>query len=85
MSKTKDEAGDEPVEFVEVVALDIGFYGGNRRRKGDRFSVPEGARASWFKPVSEVGKEQGGNAPDDEQPKTLSQMAKAKPKGPVTN
>lgn len=70
---------------VEVVAMDTGFFGGNRRRKGDRFGVPAGTKAAWFKPVADVSEEQGGEAKEDEQPKTLSQMAKTKPKGPVTN
>jgi hypothetical protein len=83
MSTDKDEGA--AASHVEVVATDTGFFGGNRRRSGDRFTVPAGTKSSWFKPVGEVDAEHGGEAPVDEQPKTLSQMAKTKPKGPVTN
>lgn len=36
---------------MKVRATKIGFYIG-RRRAGDVFDVPEGAKASWFEPVA---------------------------------
>lgn len=38
---------------MEVVAIDDGFHDGNRRRKGARFSVPDGETAKWFVPVNQ--------------------------------
>lgn len=37
---------------MKVKAKALGFYGGSRRRPGEVFEVPEGARAKWFEPVS---------------------------------
>jgi hypothetical protein len=36
---------------MKVVATEFGFHGGTRRRAGTEFDVPEGATASWFRPV----------------------------------
>lgn len=37
---------------MKVKAKVLGFYGGSRRRPGEVFEVPEGAKAKWFEPVS---------------------------------
>jgi len=36
-----------------VVAHFMGFYGGERRRPGDQFEVPDGTKSKWFSPVGE--------------------------------
>ena len=84
MSRHKD--GDAPaVEYMVVVATDMGFYGGARRRKGEHFSVPVGLKASWWKRAGEADEEPSVEQSGDAQPQTLSQIAKTKPKGPVGN
>ena len=35
---------------MEVIATALGFYG-SLRQPGDKFEVPDTAKASWFKPV----------------------------------
>jgi hypothetical protein len=36
---------------IEVIATELGFYGGARRREGDTFHVAKGETASWYRPV----------------------------------
>ena len=36
---------------IEVIATELGFYGGARRREGDTFRVQEGETANWYQPV----------------------------------
>lgn len=36
---------------MKVRALELGFYGGSRRRKGSVFEVEDGEKASWFEPL----------------------------------
>lgn len=36
---------------MEVIATKPGFFG-KLRQEGDKFEVPNGAKASWFKPVT---------------------------------
>lgn len=50
-TKTKTEEAEAPSQGLEVVASEMGFLGGTRRRPGDRFFVPEDTKpASWFAP-----------------------------------
>ena len=37
--------------MAKVVATQRGFYGRQLREAGDIFDVPDGAKASWWKPV----------------------------------
>lgn len=39
---------------MKVIAKAAGFVGGCRRRKGDIFDVPDGAKAKWFEPYVSV-------------------------------
>ena len=39
---------------MTVVAHFMGFYGGERRRPGDQFEVPDGTKSKWFAPVGET-------------------------------
>ena len=54
---------------MQVIATAQGFYG-SYREVGDKFEVPDGAKASWFEPV-EAPKSASGkkveqpNAADD--------------------
>lgn len=42
-------------ERTKVIATDIGFWGGARRRVGDRWTVPAGEpKAKWFRPETEA-------------------------------
>lgn len=36
---------------IEVIATELGFYGGARRREGETFHVAKGETASWYRPV----------------------------------
>lgn len=36
---------------IEVIATELGFYGGARRREGAVFRVQKGESASWYQPV----------------------------------
>lgn len=36
---------------MKVIALQVGFYGGVRRREGSVFEVGAKEKASWFRPV----------------------------------
>lgn len=38
---------------MKVKAIDVGFYGGFRRRVGATFDVPDGTKGAWFVPVDE--------------------------------
>jgi len=38
---------------MEVIATRRGYHG-NLREPGEKFDVPEGAKASWFEPTSKV-------------------------------
>jgi hypothetical protein len=62
---------------MQVRALQAGFFGGARRRVGDVFDVPEGAKATWFAPVGET--KAPGKAPAGNQPQALSQRGKGQP------
>ncbi len=42
---------------MKVVATDLGFYGGARKRKGDVFDVPDTLAAAWFKPLEAKAEE----------------------------
>lgn len=71
-----------------VVAHFMGFYGGVRRRPGDKFEVPDGTKSKWFAPIGEKltsglkapalpGPAAAPKAPADEQgqtPKPLEDM-----------
>jgi len=46
---------------MKVIAHYMGFYGGERRRPGDVFEVPEGTTSKWFAPPGE--KLEGYRAP----------------------
>ena len=65
---------------MKVQALDMGFFGGARRRPGDTFEVPDGTKAKWFTPVAEV---KAPKAPPKPVPVALSQLGKEPPKGPT--
>lgn len=62
---------------MKVIATKPGFHG-TRRFEGDKFDVPDKAKASWFKPVSEVKPEDKpkGKAKDNA-PETMSELARA--------
>lgn len=63
---------------MQVRALQAGFFGG-RRRPGDVFEVPEGAKATWFAPVGDVKAPAAGKAKAKEEPQALSQVGKQQP------
>lgn len=58
--------------MAKVVATQRGYFGGEIREMGDVFNVPDGAKASWFKPV-------GGAAADLAEPVAATVATKAKP------
>lgn len=37
---------------IKVIALQAGFYGGQRIREGQEFMVESGEKAKWFAPVA---------------------------------
>ena len=37
---------------IKVIALQAGFYGGQRVREGQEFMVESGEKAKWFAPVA---------------------------------
>lgn len=41
---------------MRVVATEVGFYDGARRKVGAIFEVPEGVTAKWFEPVESSAK-----------------------------
>lgn len=40
--------------MAKFIALDLGFYGGRRVRKGEAFDAPEDFKATWAAPAVEV-------------------------------
>ena len=60
--------------MADVIATERGYFGG-LREAGDRFTVPDGAKGSWFKPVD------GGDepAPAPEPKKRAARPVKADP------
>lgn len=62
---------------MKVIALQMGFYGGVRRREGSVFEVGADEKADWFRPVD--GKPDG--KPDVEKARAeLKEKAKAEAK-----
>lgn len=61
---------------MKVKALQPGFFGGARIREGQEFEVPAGTKGTWFLSVDEEVKAPAKAKAKDE-PKTLSQIAKA--------
>ena len=37
---------------IKVIALEDGFRGGRRYRKGEIFRVPDGSKSKWYKPYA---------------------------------
>jgi len=48
---------------MKVIATAQGFYG-SYREVGDKFEVPDGAKASWFVPVEPPKAARGGKRVD---------------------
>lgn len=46
-----NENTDTPAAKIKVIALQVGFYDGQRRREGDVFEVDATDEAKWFTPV----------------------------------
>lgn len=69
-----------PPGSVQVVATETGFYGGSRKRAGEKFWVKEGQKAAWFVPVGQA--KEVPAAPKSEEPRTLSELGKQAAKGP---
>lgn len=73
----------------EVVALAMGFFDGKRRREGETFLVPDSTTARWFAEVegpahkAQKSKEAKEKAKAKEEPRTLSELARAPAKAPV--
>ena len=67
---------------MRVRALTNGFDG-SLRRPGDEFDAPEGAHASWYVPVDEVGPSKPAAKPKKAELRTLSELGKAAPAGPA--
>ncbi len=63
---------------MQVYALQTGFYGGVRHRKGAVFEVPSGTKARWFAPLS--SHEAAPKKAAREAPKALSEIGKSQPK-----
>lgn len=62
---------------MEVVALERGFFDGAPRAIGERFEVPDGAKARWFAPVdSAVAKAKAVDKPKKDKPTSLSELGK---------
>ena len=54
---------------MEVIALKEGFFGGSRKRVGEKFDVPKGTKGSWFTPAQvETEKPKGKQPPAGGQP-----------------
>jgi hypothetical protein len=65
---------------MRVRALQMGFFGGARRRVGDVFDVPDGTKAKWFALEGEV---KPPAKPQKQAPVALSQIGKEPSKGPL--
>ena len=62
---------------MEVIATKVGFFGASLRNVGDRFTVPDGAKASWWVPAeSAAGKAAKAKVTPKESPRALSELAK---------
>jgi hypothetical protein len=60
---------------MKVRATQLGFYNGSRKRPGDVFDIPDGAKiGSWFVPADSPAPE--SQAPDNVEPIALSQLSK---------
>lgn len=63
---------------MEVIATKEGFFGGERKRVGDKFEVQDGCKAKWFEPVAtgeaKVKKTKAGEK--DSTPKTLGEKTR---------
>lgn len=61
---------------MKVRAIALGFYGGERRRVGEEFDVPDKAKSKWFEPVTKEAKGKGKKEAE-KSPETLSELAHA--------
>jgi len=70
---------------MKVRAIEMGFYEGNRVKKGEVFEVADGAKARWFTPVQALGpaasqkddgKVKGPAKGKAKEPDTLSEMTR---------
>lgn len=67
---------------MEVIALKEGFFGGSRKRVGERFDVPQNAKGSWFAPVEEPKAQRQSRNPAADAEAKAEAEAKAKGKNP---
>jgi len=58
---------------MEVRALEDGFYGGSRRRKGSTFQWNDAKLAKWVAPVADKAADAAA-APVEQEPETLSEI-----------
>lgn len=61
---------------MKVVALKQGFFGSALIQPGTEFEVPDGAKATWFAPVTSAASEAAKPKPAPKpQPRALSELA----------
>lgn len=63
---------------MEVIATKQGFFGGQLRNEGDRFTVPDGSKAKWYEAVEtgEVKIKAGKKGKSDYSPTSFSEQNK---------
>lgn len=66
---------------MQVVAYQMGFYGGRRIRAGEEFEVADGDSGSWFGPVGEAPPK-AKPARKSREPRTFAEIAKG-PQAPA--